>query len=304
MIELAINWTISPEIIEGMRVPRWYSLLFAGGFVLGYQIMKRIFDHEKEPIKNLEKLLIYVMVGTIVGARLGHVFFYDWAEYKDNLIDIFKIWEGGLASHGGAIGILIALFLYQRKINRSFLWVLDRVVIPVMVGGICIRLGNLMNHEIVGKESTVAWAFKFAYHDQSIWTTCHSCMAEIGNHCVETDVIDKVKYCVDMNKVPSRHPAQLYEAISYVFVFLGLFFMYWKTKIAQKPGVLFGTFLAGVFTARFIIEYVKVSQGGFEKDLGASLSTGQWLSIPFVMVGLLFIVIGFLSNKTEKKTRD
>lgn len=258
---LAINWNIDPDFVQipGMgRAIRWYGILFATAFLLGYYLLDKMFKREGIEKDWLDKVLMYVMIGTILGARFGHVFFYDWPYYSQHPGEILAIWKGGLASHGAAIGIIVSLWLFSKRVTRkNILWILDRVVLTVALGAIFIRLGNLMNHEIVGVPSDVAWAFIFKYGPQPI--------------------------------VP-RHPAQLYEAFCYVFIFAILMYLYWKLDWGKYMGKLFGAFLALLFTARFFVEFVKSSQGGFESSLGNMLSTGQWLSIPFVLIGLYFLL--------------
>ena len=265
MILNIIYWNVDPEIITlGSFGLRWYSLLFAAGFVIGYYIMKRMFLHEKINLKWLDSLLMYLILGTIIGARLGHCLFYDFEYYSQHPLEIFLPvafepsfhFTGfqGLASHGGAIGNIIALWLFSRRISKKpVLWILDRVVVPVALAGMFIRLGNLMNSEIIGLPTDVPWAFVFERVDDL-----------------------------------ARHPVQLYEAIAYLGLFLLLHRLYWKTEIRTQSGKLFGWFLAILFFARFILEYFKHSQGGFESALGNVLTTGQWLSIPFILVGLYF----------------
>jgi prolipoprotein diacylglyceryl transferase len=248
-----INWTIDPAIISNPIEIRYYGLFFAIAFYLGNLIVQRIFKAENIDQKWLDKLLIYVIVGTVVGARLGHVFFYDWDYYSQNLVEIVMIRNGGLASHGAAVGIILALWLFSKNVSKkSILWILDRVVITIALAAFLIRLGNFFNHEIVGDPTDVAWAVSFKYHDDQL----------------------------------PRHPAQLYEAIAYLAFFIVLFRLFWKTNIKQQQGKLFGLFLILVFTARFFLEFYKTGQSSFDES--ATIKTGQLLSIPFVLVGLYF----------------
>lgn len=255
-----ITWDVNPELFRlGPITPRWYGLLFASGFLIGLFIVRRMFREEQVPEEWLDKAFMYVVLGGVIGARLGHVFFYDWDYYSQNLTEIPMIWRGGLASHGGAIGILLALWIFSRRVSkRSMLWILDKVVVPTALAGCFIRLGNFMNSEIVGTpyDGPLAVLFVRAYPP--------------------------------LNEVP-RHPVQLYEAASYLVIFVILFFTYWRTKFREKPGFIFGLFLVLVFGARFFLERFKHSQGGLEEAVGNSLSTGQILSIPFVLVGLFYI---------------
>ena len=257
-----ITWDASPEIVKiGPLTLRWYGLLFALGFLLGLYIVRAMFRAEKEPEEWLDQIFIYMVVGAVVGARLGHVFFYDWEYYSQHLSEIPAVWKGGLASHGGAIGIIIALWIFSaRTAKRSVLWILDRVVVPTALAGCFIRLGNLMNSEIVGTPSDAPWAFLFVR-----------------------------AYPPELADAP-RHPVQLYESISYLLTFFLLYWAYWKTSAKEKLGRMFGLFLVLVLgVIRFGLEYFKTSQGGFETEFGDALSTGQLLSIPFFLVGLYFI---------------
>ncbi|MCB0585617.1 MAG: prolipoprotein diacylglyceryl transferase [Phaeodactylibacter sp.] len=266
-----ITWDVSPEIVKiGPLTLRWYGLLFALGFLLGLYIVRAMFRAENEPEEWLDKIFIYMVVGAVVGARLGHVFFYDWDYYSKHLSEIPAVWRGGLASHGGAIGIIIALWIFSaRTAKRSVLWILDRVVVPTALAGCFIRLGNLMNSEIVGTPSDAPWAFLFVR-----------------------------AYPPDLADEP-RHPVQLYESISYLLTFFLLYWAYWKTPAKEKLGRMFGLFLVLVLgVIRFSLEFFKTSQGGFETAFGGTLSTGQLLSIPFFLVGLYFI---FRPGKVVKK---
>ncbi len=272
MILNYINWKVDPEIFHiGFLHVRYYGLCFAIAFMLGYHLLERMFKSENIQLEWLEKLFMYVVIGTVVGARLGHVFFYGWDYYSQNLGDIIKIWEGGLASHGGAIGILIALYFYSKNVShKSMIWTLDRLVVVVALAAVFIRLGNLMNHEIYGHATTVPWAFRFI-------TNIHA-----WQNGAEA-----------MFSAPS-HPTQLYEASCYLITFIVLFFTYWKTNAKEKQGLLFGIFLIGIFLSRFFIEFVKNDQESFEQ--GMTLNMGQILSIPFVLAGIYFIY-----NAVKKK---
>ena len=264
MLLAFIEWSVSPEIFHlGPISVRWYGLLFAMAFVAGYFIMTWIFKKEDRPQTDLEQLSIYMIFGTVIGARLGHCLFYNPAYYLSNPIEIIKVWEGGLASHGAALGILTAIYLFANKKKKySMLWVLDRVVIVVALAGTFIRLGNLFNSEIIGVTTDVSWAFIFTSVDE----------------------------------LP-RHPAQLYESIAYFVFFLILLFIYYKGFEKNKSGLLFGLFLVLVFTFRFFIEFLKENQSGFEA--GMALDMGQLLSIPFIIAGFIFIAKSF-KPKTKK----
>ena len=272
MILNYIHWNVDPEIFSlGFLHVRYYGLCFAIAFMLGYYILEKMFKSEKIDETWLEKLFMYVVIATIVGARLGHVIFYGWDYYSQNLGDIIKIWEGGLASHGGAIGILVALYFYSKKVTKkSMIWTLDRLVISVALAAMFIRLGNLMNSEIYGHATDVPWAFQFI-------TNMHAWK----------------QGAEPVYSAPS-HPTQIYEALCYLFTFVVLFFTYWKTKAKEKQGLLFGIFLIGIFLSRFFIEFVKNNQEEFEQDM--TLNMGQLLSIPFVLAGIYFIY-----NAVKKK---
>lgn len=257
----AIQWTVDPNLIEiGPLTIRWYGLLFASGFLIGYYIMEKIFKKEGIQKEWLDKVLVYTMIGIVLGARLGHVFFYDWDYYSQNPSEIIMIWHGGLASHGAAIGAILALWLYSIRVSKkSLLWILDRVVITAALGGALIRMGNLMNHEIVGKPTELPWGFIF-------------------------ELVDNVP----------RHPAQLYESLCYFAIFGVLYRAYWKYNAGNKRGFLFGLFLTLIFSVRFVIEFLKENQSAFEADL--PINMGQILSIPMVMIGLVFIFLSYKKN--------
>ncbi len=252
-----IHWNINPEIFSlGPIHVRWYGLLFAIGFLFGYNQGEKMFKRENIDLQWLESLFIYLIVATVVGARLGHIFFYGWDYYSQHPIEILYVWQGGLASHGGVIGILIALTLWSRIVSkRSLLWILDRVVVPSALVAALIRFGNLMNSEIYGIPTTLPWGVIFERNHETI----------------------------------AKHPTQIYESLSYLLTFGVMMYMYWKTKAKDYQGLLVGVFFVMVFSARFLIEYIKEDQEAFEATM--SLNMGQWLSIPFVLTGLLLIVL-------------
>lgn len=299
MTSLFINWNPSDTLIQLGPIPiKYYSLMFVVAFVGGLQIMKRIFNSEQVSLEKLDSLFIYAVVSILLGARLGHVFFYDWAYYQNHLLEIilpfrldpFKFTGiAGLASHGAAIGVIIAMYLYHKKYpDIKLSWILDRVVIPVAFGAVFVRLGNLMNSEIIGKVTNSDYGFRFIqqhYHAQEA-------VQLTGIHNISkaySAIAYNPKFSNLLEAVPLRHPAQLYESICYVFVFAILMFTYWKTDKKQKPFYIFGLFLVLLWTVRFMVEFYKKSQGGFEDSLGNLLSTGQWLSIPFIIIGFYFM---------------
>lgn len=260
-----IHWNVDPTIFRlgpfelfglviGPLAPRWYGLLFALGFLIGFYLMRRVFLREGKPEKDLDILLIYLLGGTIIGARLGHILFYNPGYYLLYPDKIIAIWEGGLASHGGLIGVLTAIWLYTRnRVGQSYLWLLDRLAPAVALTGCFIRLGNLFNSEILGVPADVPWAFVFER--------------------------------VDM--VP-RHPAQLYESLCYLLIFVVLQVLYNRLGALVPRGLLFGGFLTLIFGSRFFVEFLKVRQAPFTETL--PLSMGQLLSIPVILVGIWLLV--------------
>lgn len=297
-------WNPSEGINIGFFTIRYYSLMFVIAFGLGWYIMKHIFKKENEPIEKLDTLFIWTVVATLLGARLGHVFFYEWEYYQNNPSEILLPFRfnpefeftgfQGLASHGAAIGVIIAMYFYSTKvIKRPMLWVLDRVVIPVASGAVFVRIGNFFNSEIYGHVTSKDnfYGVKFVREDE-FWNS-HS-LSQITNTVNKNDAFNLIqndpKFVDILNQIPYRHPAQLYEAGLYIFVFLILFFLYWKTETAEKHGLLFGYFLILLWSVRFVVEYVKVSQGGIEETFGL-FSTGQWLSVPFILVGIYYLFV-------------
>lgn len=264
MLVNAITWNPPEGIDLGFFTIHYYSLMFVVAFTLGWYLMKSIYQREGISLEKLDSLFIYTVLATLIGARLGHVIFYDWDYFQNNLLEIFLPvrfepefqFTGfrGLASHGAAIGIITAMYLYRRNVlQKPVLWILDRVVIPVAAGGVFIRIGNFMNSEIIGKPTNTDFGVVFT---------------QLGEDF-------------------PRHPAQLYEAICYIFVFLILWIMYWKTEKRQKIGFIFGLFLILLWTVRFFVEFIKEPQVG-ERATWA-LNTGQWLSIPFILAGFYFM---------------
>jgi len=276
----SIHWAVDSQLIDGWRTPNLYGLLFVSGIIMGYFVIRKMFRAEQVEDKILDTLVTYMVLATIIGARLGHVLFYGpyWDKIANGQIvergyfshpgDIVKIWEGGLASHGAAIAILIALFIFTKKVSkRSYIWILDRIAAPIAIAATFIRLGNLVNHEMVGYVTDVPWAFEFQYFYNEA----------IGNY----------------DPTP-RHPAQLYEAICYFISFGVLLYLYWKLKKWQQPGFVFGSFLILIFGSRIICEFFKLGQTA--RDYTLPLNTGQLLSIPLVIAGIYLVV------KAAKKT--
>ena len=304
---LNIVWNPSEGIDLGFFIIRFYSLMFVIAFGLGWYIMKRIFDRENISIDKLDSLFVWTVLATLIGARLGHVFFYDWEYYRNNLAEIILPFRfnpkfeftgyQGLASHGAAISIIVAMYFFSKKVlQKPLLWILDREVIPVASGAIFVRLGNFFNSEIVGKETTSSFGIRFVRDHFTPREAVNNTQLPTAKDAYNA-IATNPQYANLLEQVPAKHPAQLYEAVCYIFVFAALFFLYWKTDARKKSGFLFGLFLVLLFTVRIIVESVKESQGGFESDLGNILSTGQWLSIPFIVVGLYFV---FTAKKTSE----
>ncbi|MBO1254571.1 prolipoprotein diacylglyceryl transferase [Alteromonas sp. 5E99-2] len=254
-------WNIDPIALSfaGLTI-HWYGILFASAITAGFYVMKWIYTRENISLDALDNQLIYAVVGIVVGARLGHCLFYDPSYYLSNPLKILAIWEGGLASHGGGLGVIIGMFFYHKKHGVNLLWLFDRLSIATAIFGLFVRSANFINSEIVGKPTDVPWAIIFQR--------------------------------IDM--LP-RHPAQLYEAIAYLCIFVILMLCYRFTQIQQKNGVLFGLFLTLIFSSRFALEFVKVKQAGYET--GLAINTGQWLSIPFLVFGLYLLANGLRKPK-------
>ena len=255
-----VIWNADPELFSlGPFTVRWYGLAFVIGFFIGYKVVERMFHHEGAPEKWLGILLMYVMIGTVVGARLGHVFFYAWDYYSQHPADIFKIWEGGLASHGGTIGNIIAVFLFTWLVSKKpASWTFDKLVIPIALVGGLIRLGNLMNSEIYGSYTDLPWGFVF----------------------------------VRNGEVMAAHPTPIYEALCYFALFGLLMWMYWRKNCEERPWLITGVFFIGIFLPRFLIEYLKNVQEPWELAMRAQygMDQGQALSIPFILLGIALVI--------------
>lgn len=272
MIINAITWNVNPELFSiGSLTVRWYGLMWALGIWLCLVIVQKIFQKEKHPEKWVDKLFIYTVIGTVVGARLGHCFFYEWTlldepitflgitfkytnRYLTHPWELLAIWKGGLASHGGAIGILISTYLYDKKVSKKgMIWVLDRLVIGAAVTGAMIRLGNLMNSEIYGSPTDMPWGFIF----------------------------------VRAGETQPMHPTQIYEMLYCLVTFAVIYWLYYKKDASQKTGLIYGIFLLGIFGTRFLLEFIKLDQEQFEA--GMFLNMGQILSIPFIAWGIWLV---------------
>ena len=265
MIIDAITWNVDPEIFSiGQLSIRWYGLMFASAFLFGYIVFTRYLATERLTSEMMDQLLIYIAVGTVIGARLGHCFFYEPDYFLKNPLEILKIWKGGLASHGAAIGILLSLWLYVRKYKLSFLWMIDRIVIVVALGGAFIRFGNLFNSEIYGGPTNLPWGFEF-----------------VRDRLYDSNT-------GELLPTVARHPTQLYEALSYLLIFTFLFVFYRKRYMKVRDGLIFGVFMILLFSARFFIEFVKNDQVAFES--GMQFNMGQLLSLPFILWGIIMII--------------
>ncbi|MBT8316976.1 MAG: prolipoprotein diacylglyceryl transferase [Lutibacter sp.] len=267
MMLLQIDWNPSPILFKiGPVAIRYYSLMFVIAFMLGLHLMKKIFINEKISLEKLDTLFIYVVVSTLIGARIGHFLFYDPQFLIEKPLEVILPFRfspkfeftgfAGLASHGAAIGITIAMYLYSKKVlKKPIFFILDRIVVPVAIGAMFVRLGNLMNSEIIGKPTNSNFGFVFK---------------QLGEDF-------------------PRHPAQLYEAISYLAIFVILWFVYWKTTKKEKQGFLFGLFFVLLWSVRFVVEFFKEAQVEGREDWILGLNTGQVLSIPLILVGLYFM---------------
>jgi prolipoprotein diacylglyceryl transferase len=277
MMFFKIDWAPNEILFEVFSLTiYWYSVMFIIAFSLGYYIVQKIYINDNKSVTLVEPLFIYVVFGTLIGARLGEVFFYNWDYFQNNLIEIFLpikkdinssflfgIIDGwkfvgyrGLASHGATIGIITAMFIYKYKFKyNSVLWIFDRIVIPISIGGMFVRIGNFFNSEIVGNYTNSNFGVVFQNNGE----------------------------------IFPRHPAQLYEACGYLLLFILLWNIYWKTDLKKYKGFIFGLFLTCLFSIRMLVENVKESQGGLEDTLGI-LSTGQWLSIPFIIIGIVLML--------------
>lgn len=299
---------VFPLEIGGQLEVRWYGICWMLGFVIGYFVMGKVYKKEQMPDGMLDKLLIYMLAFTVVGARLGHCLFYEPTYYLSHPLKILAIWEGGLASHGGAIGILIGLWIYVRSVNNetagydrlfefnrfvlvstvaprdgskkkegtqiNYLWILDRIVIPVCIVGALIRLGNVFNSEIYGTPTTLPWGFVF--------------------------VRGLEQFFGPNGELLPCHPTGLYEAFFCLVALALLLWMYYKRDLGHKqPGLMFGTFLVIIFGSRIAIEFLKNVQVDFERNMAFDM--GQWLSLPFVLVGVAMIVWSFVKRQKQAK---
>lgn len=278
MILSYITWNVNPEMFTiGPLTVRWYGALWATGILLALLIVNKLYKNEKLPESWMDKQFIYMVVGVIVGARLGHCLFYEWHllpqpveilgitfkygnPYLAKPWELLYIWHGGLASHGGALGLMVAMYFYNKKVtHKGFIWGFDRLVIGVCIAGACIRLGNLMNSEIYGGVTNMPWGFIFTRNGET----------------------------------EPKHPTQIYEMLYCLITFAIVWWMYWKKKAYLRTGLIFGVFLIGIFLSRFLLEFIKEDQEAFESAM--TLNMGQWLSLPFIIWGIYLIF--FYSKK-------
>ena len=263
----SVTWTADPVFFErGFFSLRWYALMFIVGFFIGSKLMEVYYKHDGVNPERVYTLFLYCFVGTIIGARLGHCLFYDPWYYLANPVEMLKTWKGGLASHGGTLGVFLAVLIYARRDKLSALWVLDRLAIAVAPVAALIRVGNLFNHEIYGHATSLPWGFRFI-ENIGAWSR--------GAEPVFTEPC---------------HPTQIYEALCYLAIFIINAYLYYNTDARNRRGLLLGIFFTGVFGSRFLIEYVKNVQEAFEE--GMLLDMGQILSIPFIIGGIWLIVRG------------
>lgn len=262
MHQLIIPWDVNPEIFRiGSFAVRWYGLLFASSFLVGYLLMLKIFRNENLSDALLDKLTVYMAVGVIIGARLGHCLLYEPEYYLSKPLEILKIWKGGLASHGAAAGILIALGIFSHKEKKGYFWILDRVVIVVALAGFFIRMGNLMNSEIYGVETTLPWGFVFLRNGETA----------------------------------PKHPTQIYEGLTYLLIFVLLWGIYWKKNGEHVEGLLISLGVMLIFGSRFFVEFLKEDQ--VAQEAGMLLNFGQKYSIPLFILGLAGLIISLKLNK-------
>lgn len=269
---LSVIWNVDPVAFSlGPVSVRWYGLCYAIGFVVGITLLSKMFKSEGYPDDWADKVLVYTIIATVIGSRLGHVFFYEWSYYSQHPLEILMVWKGGLASHGGVVAIIISSWLLCKYVfHKTFLWFGDRFMGPAVFVGAMIRLGNLMNSEIYGGATSLPWGFQF-----------------VRDYPAGTPV----------ELIPACHPTQLYEAGSYLILFAVLMYMYWRTNARKREGLICGTAFAVFFAIRFLLEFIKNDQVAFEADM--VLNMGQLLSIPFILLGIVFIIYSFKKPKTS-----
>ncbi|MBO7571629.1 MAG: prolipoprotein diacylglyceryl transferase [Bacteroidales bacterium] len=282
-------WDADPVMFSiGEHGIRWYGLLLAVGFLLGYIVLGRIMKKEGYEQKQTDKFAIYIILGCVIGLRLGHCLFYNPGYYLSHPLEILKVWEGGLASHGGAIGILLAIWLYSRRSKMPYLESLDKVVVVVPLAGTFVRVGNFINSEILGVPTTLPWGVKFMRNIDDLneaYIVSNGACPDLGVDCLSDFMI-------------ARHPTQLYEAFFYIAMFFVFFLIYSKIAKNWKHGTFLGWFVLVLFGFRFLIEYTKTEQAEFIWN--APITMGQLLSIPFIIFGIVLVVRQYWKKgKTE-----
>ncbi|MFT5751496.1 MAG: phosphatidylglycerol:prolipoprotein diacylglycerol transferase [Flavobacteriales bacterium] len=307
MLALKFTWNPISGIDLGFITIHFYSLMFVVAFSLGYYLMKSIFKREGVGQEKLDSLFIYAVVSILLGARLGHVIFYEPTLFKTDFFSVFLPFRfvpefeftgfRGLASHGAAIVTLIGMYIYNKKIlQKSWLWILDRVVVPVASGAVFVRLGNFLNSEMVGRETDSAIGIRFVQHNISENEAIAKTGIRSGNKALR-ELTTNPQFTELVDSIPYRYPGQLMEAFGYVFVFLILFAIYWKTEVRKKPGFIFGSFLLLLMTVRIIVEQFKLPQVNSRSDW--DLNTGQLLSIPFILIGLYFVITSLIKKEAQ-----
>lgn len=315
MFSLKVIWNPLEGLDLGFFTLHFYSLSYVIAFVLGWYIIKPIFKRDGVSVEKLDPLFMYTVIGCLLGARLGHYLFYEPSTFFSDPLRVFLPFEtspfkwtgfAGMASHGAAIGIIIAMFFYSRKhLKKNMLWILDRIVVPTAIGGTFVRLGNLMNSEINGKPSGDFFAgFKFVRDtsDDNVRAALQQTKILDTDKAIDA-LVNNPQYADILETIPYKHPAQLYEAICYVGVFIILYLIYWKTDKRNKLGYILGLFFVLLFTVRLLIETVKEPQtdtDAFEL-IGMHFNTGQLLSVPFILLGLflMFRPDGMFEKKSD-----
>lgn len=269
----SIYWDVDPVLLRlGSIEIRWYGLMWGLGFMIAYEMVSRLFRKEKYPEDWADKLFIYSILSTIIGARLGHCLFYEWDYYSANPIEILKVWKGGLASHGGVFAIILTLVFYSKKVtHKSVWWLFDRMIPAVAIVCACIRFGNLMNSEIFGFPTDAPWGFEFVRSRE--WQALYNKGGE-SLAC---------------------HPTQIYEMLYCITAFIVAKVMYVKFHLQKKIGLITGVSLLIFFGSRFALEFMKNPQ--VAEEVGMTFNIGQWLSVPLILLGLYLI---FTSNKRKE----
>ena len=309
MLALKMTWNPSTGLDLGFFTLHYYSLMFVVAFMLGWYLMKKVYERENISIEKLDPLFIYSVLAILIGARLGHVFFYQtellWQDPLSVVLPFRFVPEieytgfQGLASHGAAIGMIIAMYLYNKKIlKKSILWLLDRVILPVSLGAIFVRIGNFFNSEMVGKVTDSNLGIKFVQDEYSEYQAQRITGIPNGRKALQA-LTDDSQFSQYIAEIPYRFPGQLMESFGYVFVFLILMLVYWKTDLRKKEGFIFGLFLTLLWTVRFIVEFFKRAQVEGREDWVLGLNTGQILSVPFIIIGVFLMIRGMQQKEAK-----